>query len=236
MVLLLIMLAFIFWPKFQGMLASQKATSTPAATTTSLPTSTPSPSATPTEMTLPTATPSTGTVTGSVVWGIQPYEGVTVTLCSDWNISCKGLEYSAVTDAQGGFSISGIEPGEFQLVTIVPEQLGIFYPGDKNIKIQVNAGKTIELEPVLKCKYDLQVTAPVIQNGKVTLRWSAYPDAIHYTIDIYDMSWSNVAFLAGYTTSGTTENSIEPGNYYYHVNVDVGAGSCARAFGRLSIP
>jgi len=240
--LILILLAMAFWPKFQGMLASQKATPTLPATTTLPPISTLTSSATPTEMSLPSVTPSTGTVTGSIVWGSKPYEGVTVTLCSDWKIKCNGLEYSAVTDAQGSFSISGIEPGEFQMVTIVPEQLGIFYPGDKIIKIQVNAGETIELEPVLKCKYDLKATAPVIQNGKVTLHWSAYPGATIYTIDIYDKSWNNVAYIATKTTSGTplsttdNSNTIEPGNYFYLVSMADVDGGCACAFGQFSIP
>ncbi len=236
MALLLIFLSVTFWPRFQGMLASQKATPTLPTTATFHPTSTLPPAATPTEISLPSATPSTGTVTGSVMWGDQPYEGVTVILCSDWVFACNGQEYSAVTDSQGGFSISGMEPGEFQLVTFIPEQLGIYFPGDKNIKIQVIAGEMVELEPVIRCKYDLKATAPVIKNGFVTIRWNPYPGAILTVMDIYDLSWNNVASVPSNTASGTTDNSLAPGNYYYQINVNDADGACALAFGRFTIP
>ncbi|OGN72211.1 MAG: hypothetical protein A2X25_00685 [Chloroflexi bacterium GWB2_49_20] len=235
--LLLIILAVAFWPKIQGMLASPTATPTLAATDIPLPTSTISRAATATETLMPSATPTTGTLTGSVVvWGGQPYEGVTVTLCSEWTFACKGLAYSAVTDTQGSFTISGIDPGTYHMITLVPEQLGIIYPGEDLRQIQVNAGETIELDAIHKCKYDLKVSAPVVQNGKVTLHWSAYPGAPFYYLNIYDIYWNNLDFVRTPNTSVTSENSLAAGNYYYQVDINEADGVCVRAFGRFTVP
>ena len=122
------------------------------------------------------------------------------------------------------------------MITLVPEQLGIIYPGEDLRQIEVNAGETIELDAIHKCKYDLKVSAPVVQNGKVTLHWSAYPGAPFYYLNIYDIYWNNLDFVRTPNTSVTSENSLAAGNYYYQVDINEADGVCVRAFGRFTVP
>jgi hypothetical protein len=240
--LVVIILGFLFWPKVQGMIASPIATPTQTTTNTPQPTQTLLLTTTPIETLLPSATPTIGTVTGQVLWGETPYAGVDVWLCSDWTGStCKALLYKLSdnglsTDEQGKFTISGIEPGTYKVITTVPEQLGIFSPGEVFGQTQVNAGETIELDAILMCKYDLQVSAPIIQNGRVTLRWNAYPGAPSYSLTIYDIYWADVFFTNTQNTAATTDRNLSSAKYYYMLAVDFAGGKCVQALGLFTVP
>lgn len=240
--LVLIIFGFLLWSNIRGMIASPTATPTQTATNTPQPTQTVQLITTPTETLLPSATPTTGTVTGQVLWADTPYAGVDVWLCSDWTGStCKALLYKLsdngfTTDAQGNFTISGIEPGTYRVITTVPEQLGIFSPGDEFPQVQVNAGETIVVNAIHMCKYDMQVSTPLIQNGKVTLRWNAYPGAPSYSLTIYDIYWADVFFTNTQNTAATTDSSLPSAKYYYMLAVDFAGGKCVQALGQFTIP
>jgi hypothetical protein len=79
-------------------------------------------------------------------------------------------------------------------------------------------------------------TTPVIQNGRVTLHWNAYPDAPLYSLTIYDLYWVDVFFTSTNNTSATTENSLPPAKYYYLLAVDFVGGRCVQALGQFSVP
>ena len=106
MALVLIVLAVSFWPKSQGMTAPPTASPTVPLTETTLPSPSPTlPALTPTRTATPTPratakpTATTGTVTGVVMWGNEPYEGVNIMLCSNWIGYCKEQDYSTFTDS-----------------------------------------------------------------------------------------------------------------------------------------
>jgi hypothetical protein len=240
--LFLIILGILLWPNIQGMIASPTATPTQTATYTPQPTRAALLITTPTETLSPSATPTTGTVTGQILWGDIPYAGVDIWLCSDWTGStCKALLYKLSdtglsTDVQGKFSISGIAPGTYKVITTVPEQQGIFSPGEVFGQVQVNAGETVELDAIHMCKYDLEVSAPVIQNGRVTLRWNAYPGAPSYSLTIYNIYWADVFFTNTQNTSASTDSSLPSAKYYYMLAVDFAGGKCVQALGQFTVP
>ncbi len=241
--LILILLVVLFWPKMQGMFFSPSVTPTLAATDTPQPSSTvtSSPTATATETLIPSPTPTTGTITGHVMWGDQPYEGADIWVCSEWIGTCKGRIYrlsdtGLSSDAQGAYTISGIEPGIYTVIPRAPGQLDISIPGEERGEIQVSAGQTIVMDISNLCKYDMNVSISV-QDGRVSLHWSAIPAAEFYTWSIRDIYWNK--FDAGdrnLSTSGTTRISLAPGNYIYFVSEAAYDGRCHRGIGRFTIP
>jgi hypothetical protein len=240
----LIALGSILWPKMQGMalrptvIPTLAATLKPTDTLLPSPTSTDSPTAIPTLMSTPFATPSTGTVTGLVKWGDVPYAGVNIMLCSDWKYTCKGVSYSGLTDAQGVFTITGIEPGKYIMIKSVPDkQLGLILPMDVGeTAMQIYAGNVKVLDPINQCKYDLQVSTPVINNGYITLRWNTVPGG-EYDWEIDTVYWSSGAggWHVKYT-SVTTYKPFPPGDYIWFVSADGTNGYCSRSVGRFTIP
>jgi len=141
----------------------------------------------PTETTVPTATldPTTGMVTGSITWASKPFEGVVVKLCTDWVYKCKGIEYSTVTDAQGMFAITGVEPGDYQVITKNPEQYDETRLHETPIKplvANVSAGQVVNLGSNAICKHDLGLPVLVIQGKNATFSWNAYAGVTEYNL------------------------------------------------------
>jgi len=235
-VLVLILMAVIFWPKIQGMIAPAKATPTSAATATIQPTLTNTLTATATQTLIPSPTPTTGTVTGMVKWGDQPYEGVNMMLCSNWTGVCKGLAYNSITNSQGEYTISGVEPGKYQVIHTVAEQYGLIIPDDASDSLIVAAGETITYNIEKECKYDLKVSF-LYQNGKVTLSWNKNPGGLSslYVGNIY---WSEGGEAEKHWISETTySRTLEAGNYLWFVKTQGLSGngwSCASS--RFTIP
>jgi len=221
-ILVLVALGFTFWPKNQGMPASPTETPTLGATDTLIPTSTYIATATQTESLVPKTTPTTGTVTGFVRWGEQPYAGVSILLCSDqvWDGKCDGLQYTVVSDSQGAFSINKVEPGKYTLVSNTPEDLGLNFE-NYGQEIQVFAGGTLNLDPIEQCKFTLTVYTPVVQNGRVTLHWSSYPSDEYswYVGDVYGSDNSEQGSHIHNRTI-TTRRSFASGTYVYSVSAD----------------
>ncbi len=239
--LLLIILAASFWPKFQAMTAPPTASPTvpltettlPSPTETALPTLTPTKTAIPTPRATAKPTATTGTVTGLVKWGDDPYEGVNIMLCSNWTGACKGLEYNTTTDAQGKYTISGVEPGKYQVIKFVEEQYGLILPGDAREEVLVTAGKTVVFNTPFECEYDLKVSFS-LQSGKVTLHWNTtFPGGLSslYIGDVY-WSGSEVHWISETSYSKT----LDAGNYLWYVQTQVGGGGMSCAISRFTIP
>jgi hypothetical protein len=240
--LLVFILVIIFWPKLQGEISSPTATSTPTATVTNTllpsPTVTVLPTATPTRKPIASSTPrpTTGTVTGQVKWGDQPFEGVIITLCSYWTGTCKGQEYATTSDAQGNFTVQDVMPARYTVIHSVPEQYGLIPPADVKIEVQVSAGSLSTLTTIInQCKYDLQVFAPVVQNGQVTLRWSATPGG-EYNWYIGDVYWSSGG-EGFHVRSTTAQRNLPSGSYLWYVEADgYSGGGASCGIGRFTIP
>jgi hypothetical protein len=223
--LVVVILGILFWPKLQGMVASPTATPTLTATATLRPTSTHLPTATATKMLIPSATPTTGTVTGQILWGEQPFEGVNIQLCADpvFNGSCKELSAEGVTNADGKFNFNQVEPGKYTLVPFTQGDLGLMIEKG-TYDIVVSAGKTTTLEPFGLCKYNFTAYTPVVTTkGDVSLRWSAYPSN-EYTWYFGDIYENGAAEHHVHYTSITTR-SFNPGTYVFFVRADGYAGA-----------
>jgi serine/threonine-protein kinase len=132
-----------------------------------------------------TATP-TGTVTGRTVWNGQPIAGVTVKLCTKWVFKCETTAYSAVSDANGNYTITGIPPGDYNFVTKMPDEKGEVGAIDEKLKI--NAGLNAWGDRPVCCKQDLQLISPAheatVSSTTPTLSWKAYPYATSYEVSL----------------------------------------------------
>ena len=245
-VLVLALLGILFWPKLQGMIASPKATGTPAETTAFQTTQTALPTATATETLIPSATPTTGTVTGFVKWGDQPYEGVALSLCTDpvYGI-CKEPFYEAVTDAQGGYTFTGVEPGTYMIMPDAPgEELNnVHLPYWDSPEFQVVAGETLLRDDMEYVKFILNVYAPVkLADGSVTLHWGASPsnsyfcEILDYYFTEYGSCRENIN-TTNYSSTSVKLKSLPPGHYFYIVCDDIYGGSGQSCgVGRFSMP
>ena len=113
--------------------------------------------------------------------------------------------------------------------------MDLSFAGEDIKEVQVTSGKTIDLGTMNQCKYDLKVYTPVVQNGKVTLRWSAYPggDYNAYFGDIYQ-NGPSIHHLE--STSWTPDRDFSSGNYIYIVESHGNNGQCAVGIGRFTIP
>jgi hypothetical protein len=223
--LVVVILGILFWPKLQEMVASPTATPTSTATATLEPTYTLLPISTATLKPIPSATPTTGKVTGQVLWGEQSFEGVNIQLCADpvFNGNCKEISAEVVTGADGKFSINQVEPGKYTVITFTQGDLGLMIEKD-TYEIVVSAGRTTTMEPFGLCKYNFTAYTPVVtNNGDINLRWSTYPSNEYswYFGDIYANGTG--AFWVHYTS--VTTRSFNPGTYVFFVRATGYAGT-----------
>jgi hypothetical protein len=244
--LVIALLGMFFWPKLQGMIASPKATVPSAGTAILQPTQTSLPTATATETLVPSATPTTGTVTGFVKWGEQPYEGVALLMCTDpvYGI-CKEPFYETITDAQGGYTFSGVEPGTYTIIPDAPgEELNnVHLPYWDSPEFQVGAGETVLREDMGYVKFTLNVYAPVKSaDGSVTLHWGASPsnsywcEILDYYFSEYGSCRENIN-TKNYSSTSVKTKPLPPGKYFYIVCDDSFGGSGESCgVGRFTIP
>ena len=169
---------------------SPSLTPTPMASIT--PSRTPRPTATPelpTTTSTSAASPDTGTVEGRTIWNGQPFAGVTVKLCTKWLYKCETTEYSAVSDAEGNYTITGIPPGDYYFIVKMPDRIGEdrwSQPPLGDWVIKVIAGRTTTVEDAQVFKQDLQLISPAhgatVSSKTPTLSWKAYPGATEYGV------------------------------------------------------
>jgi serine/threonine-protein kinase len=147
--------------------------------------------ATPTPGPIVTSTSAaTGAVKGRILWGDEPFAGVTAKVCTQWLSRCETAEYSAVSDARGNYTISGIPPGDYYFITKTPDEEGETrwqdYAPDKPWVIKVVAGQTVTVDDVHAWKHDLQLISPAhgatVSSKTPTLSWKAYPGAAEYVV------------------------------------------------------
>jgi serine/threonine-protein kinase len=150
-------------------------------------TPTPRPTATTTSA---AASPDTGTVEGRIMWGNEPFSGVIVKLCTKWLFKCETAEYSAVSDAEGNYTITGIPPGDYYFMTKTPDQKDETRWRDEVPPepwvIKVVARQTVTMDDVHVWKHDLLLISPAhgatASSKTPTLSWKAYPGAAEYDV------------------------------------------------------
>jgi hypothetical protein len=242
LIILAALVVFATWgmPALAALLAPTP-TSTPTATATRTPLHTRTATSTPTQTLLPSPTftplptinPTTGTVTGSVGWGYQPMKDVVVTLCTKWSYTCTGTKFTGLTNASGEFTITGVAPGDYQLITKYPgqtdetRQVG---QGGWPVTIQVAAGQRVTADNVSICKYDLKLHSPTIKGNTVTFVWMPYPDATTYTGRVTGQgSWD--------TTSTLYTMNLQPGNYQLQIELWTSTNKgCVRGYVNFTVP
>jgi hypothetical protein len=238
------MLAFAVWgmPALAARLAPMPTptpTSTPTTAYTPIPTDTPistptiTPSPTSTVIASPTPTPTTGSVTGSIMWADKPFGDVQVMLCSDWLYTCNGEKFTGVTQSDGSFSMGGVTPGEYYLITKYPGQNDeTRYVGprdDHPPTFSVSAGVTVDAGPISICKKDLFVYAPASANGARYMKfsWKPYPGATDYHLQL-------VGYDAWDTKGINSYKDLQPGSY--QVIVSVIGPACTQGIINFTVP
>jgi hypothetical protein len=242
---LVAVIAFAVWgmPALSARLAPTL-TFTPTATLTPTvmvkPTSISTPTLTlvpsPTLTASPTIDPTTGVVSGSVMWNNQPFGSVVVKLCTKWLYTCNGVQFGGVSADDGKFTIAGITPGDYQVITKYPGQndetrmqdsSGTGQAGLPKV-VTVIAGKSTYMGNVTLCKVDLVLFAPTIKGHSVTFSWKAYPGATSYN---YSVDGTNVGgwFLPSTSFTGT----LPSGSYQWRIQTN---GPCSQGIGNFSVP
>jgi hypothetical protein len=162
-------------------------------------------------------------------------EGVLVTLCTDWKNTCIGNQFTDITKADGSFAVSGIAPGEYQLITKYSGQNGEtrYFTGANLYPFStlVRAGETIPVDRIDICKTDLEIYAPIINGTSVTLSWKPYPRAIDYTINqVVGNEWGK----SWYTKGIQLPINLQPG--FYQLVILVGGPACSQGFVNFTVP
>lgn len=164
-----------------------------------------------------------GTATGRILWNNQPFVGVRVKLCADWSMfgGCKTAAYTAITDADGRYSISAIPAGEYDFITQLPDQRNdTLWLG---LKVTVGAGQTVMVRDVPVVKYDLNLIAPAnhqrVTTATPTLAWEAYPGAAYY--EVYVSSRLTYETVVSFERAQTPEyiipTALAAGEYYWRI-------------------
>ena len=166
-----------------------------------------------------TIDPTIGIVSGIIQFGAQPFEGVTVKLCTDWLYTCRGKEITTVTDSKGEYIFTSVEPGEYQLITQAPDQLdetrwevwkGTYEGGYDPVIISVAAGKKTNVETHKICKHNLVILGITFVERSVTIAWAPYPGATSYDLMLLNGG------TGGFTTTSTRVSmSLSSGSYVY---------------------
>ncbi len=174
-------------------------------------------------------------VTGSIWWADKPFEGVQVDVGTSWLYTCNGVKFSDTTKADGSFSIVGVAPGEYQLITKYLGQRGEteYFTGANlfPLSITVAGGDQIDVERISICKMDLYLYAPILNGKSVTFSWKPYPGATDYDVNI----WYNNAWLKSWGTKGlNTGTTLDSGSY--QVTVFVYGPACSQGTVNFTVP
>src|SRR5690242_8019346 len=143
---------------------------------------------TPVEKVKPAA--GTGNVQGKVLYNGKPVENIDVRLCESFNrflSGCGGKTYTAKTDKDGDYVITNVPPKEYEGLTVrIFDTDGYVFAttgiaGISATKYNVEAGKTLFVNPTHLFKADLKLTNPKagssVTGQDVEFTWDAYPDA-----------------------------------------------------------
>jgi hypothetical protein len=171
----------------------------------------------PAQATVAPAEKGTGIATGRILWDGKPLAGATVTLCTDWGMfgGCKTQAYSAVTGADGRYTISGLPAGEYDFSTKIPGQKN--ETGWFGMSVTVADGQTVSVRDANVIKYDLKITSPndneTVKSKTPTLTWQAYPGAAYYKVYVADA----VMFEQVMTNQYTFSNPLTANKYYWKI-------------------
>ncbi len=220
-------------------------------TVTHAPTRTPPPTPTPTPVLTaaaspetPTSPPSagTGSATGRVLWNDEPFAGVMVKLCIDWSMigGCKGAEYTAVSGADGRYTIADLPPGSYRIATQIPGQEN--ETGWMGMRAEVQSGEVAQVKDLHIVKYDLQLLSPqeeeMVKTATLALTWAGYPHAAHYKVYLVPQGGGEavIQFEKTAETTYTVASPLQAGEYHWSIHAYNAQGTkLAEGSGRFTL-
>jgi hypothetical protein len=172
-----------------------------------------------------------GNVQGKVLFNDKPAVNIEVTLSEKFSpfLGRSGKSYVARTDKNGDYVIKNVPPKEYEGLTarVFDTDSVIFIKSGfvEAKKYNVEAGKTLFVEPTHLFKSDLVITAPkaasTMASKQAAFKWKSYPDAAYYKISIYpdDMKSSSGVFQERVDgTSYQSEKPLPAGSYRLEVH------------------
>ena len=204
-------------------------------TVTHAPTRTPPPTSSPTPTPVPTAaappeTPAsppsagTGSATGRILWNDEPFAGVVVKLCIEWSMigGCKGAEYTAVSGADGHYTIADLPPGSYRIATQILGQEN--ETGWMGMRAEVQSGGVAQVKDLYVVKYDLQLLSPheeeAVKTATPALTWAGYPHAAYYKVYLAPRGGGEavIQFEKTAETTYTVASPLQPGEYQWSIH------------------
>jgi hypothetical protein len=177
--------------------------------------------------------PDLGNVQGKVLYNGEPVENIEVRLCEQFSrflSGCGGLTFTAKTDKDGDFVITNVPPKEYEGLTVrvfdtdsyVFATTGI--AGISAAKYNVEAGKTLFVNPTNLFKADLKLTNPKagssISGENVAFQWDAYPDAAYYKLTLTPDNHLSESRYSSQRVDGTlftSTKALDKGGYRWKV-------------------
>jgi hypothetical protein len=176
--------------------------------------------------------PGTGNVQGKVLYNGKPVENIDVRLCETFSrflSGCGGKIYTAKTDKDGDYVITNVPPKEYEALTVrIFDTDGYVFAttsfGISATKYNVEAGKTLFIDPTNLFKADLKLTNPksgsTISGDAVEFKWDAYPDAAYYKLTLTPDNHQSESRFTNQRVDGTSFKSPKPldkGGYQWKV-------------------
>ena len=176
--------------------------------------------------------PGTGNVQGKVLYNGKPVENIDVRLCETFSrflSGCGGKIYTAKTDKDGDYVITNVPPKEYEALTVrIFDTDGYVFAttsfGISATKYNVEAGKTLFVDPTNLFKADLKLTNPksgsTISGDAVEFKWDAYPDAAYYKLTLTPDNHQSESRFTNQRVDGTSFKSPKPldkGGYQWKV-------------------
>ena len=176
--------------------------------------------------------PGTGNVQGKVLYNGKPVENIDVRLCEKFSRfldGCSGEKYTAKTDKDGDYVITNVPPKEYEALTVrIFDTDGYVFAttsfGISATKYNVEAGKTLFVDPTNLFKADLKLTNPKagssISGDAVEFKWDAYPDAAYYKLTLTPDEHLSESRYTNQRVDGTSFKATKPlekGSYRWKV-------------------
>jgi hypothetical protein len=164
----------------------------------------------------------TGNVQGKVLYNGKPVENIDVRLCEKFNRfldGCGGKIYTAKTDKDGDYVITNVSPKEYEAITVrIFDTDGYVFAttsfGISATKYNVEAGKTLFVDPTNLFKADLKLTEPKagssISGDAVEFKWDAYPDAAYYKLTLTPDQHLSESRYTNQRVEGTSFKATKP--------------------------
>ena len=175
----------------------------------------------------------TGNVQGKVLYNLKPVENIEVRLCEKFSrfvSGCSGQIYTAKSDKDGDYVITNVPPLEYEGLTVrifdtdsyVFATTGI--AGLSAAKYNVEADKTLFIEPTHLFKMDMKLTDPKagssVTTQEVEFKWEAYPEASYYKLTLTPDQHLSESRIVNQRVDGTSFKSPKPldkGGYQWKV-------------------